>query len=210
MSIRLIIADFEPVIRAGLFSFFLNTDIQIVEEATNAELLFQKIGQYEPDVVLMDTDFPDGNGFQLVERIRENGYQGRIIFFSASDRQTSFARALAVGADSYLLKRVSRTELIRTIRSIVVNNDKSYSGELRRVANALKLRTFIEPQNPLTPREIQVLRHVAYGLSNKEIASSLKLSIDTIKEHIQNILRKLDVNDRTQAAVWAVRNNIIQ
>lgn len=210
MPVRLVVADPHPVVRAGLAAFFADADTQIVDEAQTGEQLVAKTLAAWPDVVLLDVKFPDQTGFEAVETLRARRYDGRIVFFSDVEQQASFARALAVGADSYLLKKTSRIELCRVVRALAADSDVGIerSGELRRVASLVRRRA-VDPTNPLTPRETQVLRCVALGLSNKEIAASLQLSLDTIKEHVQNILRKLDARDRAQAAVWAVRNRLI-
>lgn len=212
MPVRLVVADQRPVVRAGLFSFFSDGDVQIVDEAQTAEQLVAKTLVARPDVLLLDVNFPDQTGFEAVETLRAQRFDGRIVFFADVDQQAYFARALAVGADSYLLKKTSRAELARIVRTLGTGgtdpNGAPCSGELRRVASLLRRRS-VDPLNPLTARETQVLRHIAFGLSNKEIAASLQLSLDTVKEHVQNIMRKLDARDRAQAAVWAVRNKLI-
>lgn len=225
MPIRLIVADSHPVVCTGLTSFFADADVQIVGETHTGELTVSRTLERLPDVLLLEIDFPDMSGFDVVERLRARGYSKRIVFFSASDRLFHLSRAVAVGADSYLSKRATQTELLnvitalanqtpsRRVRGVSDASERieafgAYSGELRRAVPLLRRRP-VDPLNPLTERETQVLRHIATGLSNKEIASSLQLSLDTVKEHVQNILRKLDVDDRTQAAVWAVRNKLI-
>lgn len=222
MPVRLLVADPQPVVRAGLFTFFNNVDVQIVDNVQTCEQLIANTLALWPDVVILDAVFPDGSGFDAVMELRKKRYTGRILFFEASGRQTYVARALAVGADSYRLKSTPRADLVECVLALAnaANDDKlgkadanvnplpEYAGELLKVSPTMRKRN-VDPLNPLTDREAQVLRHVALGLSNKEIAFSLRLSVDTVKEHVQNILRKLDVNDRTQAAVWAVRNKQI-
>ena len=126
--------------------------------------------------------------------------------------ESSLQGAAAVGADARLLKTASQTEVVSLVRELALATTpeaaQKYSGDLRRVRRVMRLRQ-VDPLSPLTARETQVLRHITLGLSNKEIAFSLKLSVDTVKEHVQNILRKLEVNDRAQAAVWAVRNKLV-
>jgi DNA-binding NarL/FixJ family response regulator len=120
------------------------------------------------------------------------------------------ARAVALGASDYVLKGASRLELIDTVTKAAEGKSPSRSGELERVAGAMaKTNVPIDDAIPLTNRETQVLRHVALGLSNKEIGRSLSISIETVKEHVQNVLRKITVTDRTQAAVWAVRRGLV-
>ncbi|MBQ9812851.1 MAG: response regulator transcription factor [Thermoguttaceae bacterium] len=228
MPIRLIVADPQPVVRAGLFSFFADVDVQIVDEAQTAEQAIEKTLAVWPDALLLDVRFQDRSGFDVVATLRAERFDKRIVFFTSEERQPFLARALASGADSYLLKSTPRAELLRVVRNIATSEySPTYedydalveapdrieafganAGELRRASAHLRRRA-VDPLNPMTERETQVLRHIATGLSNKEIASSLQLSLDTVKEHVQNILRKLDVSDRTQAAVWAVRNKLV-
>jgi DNA-binding NarL/FixJ family response regulator len=129
---------------------------------------------------------------------------------STYDNPTYVARSVALGATDYVLKGSSREQLIEAIRSAATGNSPSEGGELGRIAGTMqKKKEASDDTVPLTNREMQVLRHVALGLSNKEIARSLTISIETVKEHVQNILRKIDVSDRTQAAVWAVRRGLV-
>jgi len=218
MTYRLVVADSQPVVRAGLRSFFHETDAVVVDEAQTSEQAVVKTLGAVPDALLLDVQFPDKSGFEAVEALRKSDFNGKIVFFADDERQVCFARATAVGADSYLLKKTSQAELLRVVFSLLSLNDErageqtdsaaSFSGELKRVASAMR-RSHVDALNPLSEREAQVLRQIALGLSNKEIASWLKLSLDTVKEHVRNILRKLDVNDRTQAAVWAVQKKMV-
>jgi DNA-binding NarL/FixJ family response regulator len=117
---------------------------------------------------------------------------------------------VALGASDYVLKGASREDLIATITAAAAGESPSRSGELKRIASTMKVRQVIDDDDvPLTQRETQVLRHVALGLSNREIGCSLEISVETVKEHVQNILRKIAVSDRTQAAVWAVRKGLV-
>jgi DNA-binding NarL/FixJ family response regulator len=145
-----------------------------------------------------------------LEKIKRKVPHQRVIMLSAFDTQTYVARAVSGGADEYLLKDTPREEMIATIQRVARDEDLSESSILRRVKRVMTRRKEGGDENiPLTPRELQVLRHVALGLSNREIGNALEISIETVKEHVQNILRKLDVNDRTQAAVWAVRKGCV-
>jgi DNA-binding NarL/FixJ family response regulator len=129
---------------------------------------------------------------------------------STYDNPTYIARAVALGAADYALKGSSREDLITTIVAAAAGESPSRAGELKKIAAAMKVRQAIDDDDvPLTQRETQVLRHVALGLSNREIGKSLEISVETVKEHVQNILRKIAVSDRTQAAVWAVRKGLV-
>jgi len=160
--------------------------------------------------VLLDIRMPDTDGLAALEQIRKRSPDARVVMLSTYDNPTYIARAVALGASDYVLKGSSREDLVATIQAAAAGESPCRSGELRRIAGAMKVRQVIDDDDvPLTQRETQVLRHVALGLSNKEIGRSLEISVETVKEHVQNILRKIAVSDRTQAAVWAVRKGLV-
>ncbi len=129
---------------------------------------------------------------------------------STYDNPTYVARAVALGARDYVLKGASRQQIIDTIVATAEGRGPQHAGQLLRVAGTMGTSPLSDGEpSPLTTRETQVLRHVALGLSNKEIGRSLAISIETVKEHVQNILRKIAASDRTQAAVWAVRKGLV-
>ncbi|GAB6167045.1 response regulator transcription factor [Thermostilla marina] len=210
MSIRLLIADDHQMIREGLVAILKGTEIEVVAEAATGAECIEKIEQTKPDVVLLDIRMPDLDGLEVLERLREKGIETKVIILSTYDNPTYVARSAALGARDYVLKGSSREEIINTIRAVMAGQGPTHTGELRRVADAMQTRATIDDDSvPLTQRELQVLRHVALGLSNKEIGRSLDISVETVKEHVQNILRKIAVSDRTQAAVWAVRKGLV-
>ncbi len=210
MSIRMLIADDHEVIRTGLASLLAGSDIEIVAEAANGKEAVEKAEEVKPDVILLDIRMPDGDGLATLEKLRAKVPESRVVMLSTYDNPTYIARAVALGASDYVLKGSTREALIDTITAAAQGESPSRSGELRRVAGAMKIRQVIDDDDvPLTQRETQVLRHVALGLSNKEIGRSLEISVETVKEHVQNILRKIAVSDRTQAAVWAVRKGLV-
>jgi DNA-binding NarL/FixJ family response regulator len=129
--------------------------------------------------------------------------------FSAYENPTYVARSVSAGAHDYLVKTATRTEIVAAIARAAEGSAPARTGALRRVAGEMAKREApTDARLPLTPRETQVLRHVAMGLSNKEIADSLEISVETVKEHVQNLLRKVSLADRTQAAVWAIRQGL--
>ncbi|NQT36546.1 MAG: response regulator transcription factor [Planctomycetes bacterium] len=210
MSIRMLVADDHQVIRTGLVSLLAGTDIEIVAEAaTGAECIVQA-KEHKPDVILLDIRMPDGDGLSTLEKLRVEVPDSCVVMLSTYDNPTYIARAVALGACDYVLKGSKREDIITTITAAAAGESPSRAGELRRIAGAMKVRQVIDDDDvPLTQRETQVLRHVALGLSNKEIGRSLEISVETVKEHVQNILRKIAVSDRTQAAVWAVRKGLV-
>jgi len=210
MSIRLLVADDHEVVRRGLASLFADSDIQVVAEARDATEAVSMARKHKPDVVLLDIRMTETDGLAALEKLRKDAPNSRVVILSTYDNPTYVARAVALGASDYVLKGCTRQELIGAITSAKAGESPSKAGELRRVAGAMSTRVSSTTGDiTLTQRETQVLRHVALGLSNKEIGRSLTISIETVKEHVQNILRKIAVNDRTQAAVWAVRNGLV-
>ena len=210
MSITLLVADDHEVIRIGLATLLEGSDIKIIAEAATGKETVKAAEQHHPDVILLDIRMPDGDGLATLEKLRSKVPESRVVMLSTFDNPTYVARSVALGASDYALKGSPRESLIDTILTAGAGESPSRSGELRRIAGAMKLRQVLDDDDvPLTQRETQVLRHVALGLSNKEIGRSLEISVETVKEHVQNILRKIAVNDRTQAAVWAVRKGLV-
>jgi len=210
MSIRLLVCDDHPVIRTGLAALLAGTDIEIVAEASNGKEVVRQAEKVKPDVVLLDIRMPDGDGLAVLDELKAASPESRVVMLSTYDNPTYIARAVALGASDYVLKGSSREDIIATITAASQGESPSRGGELRRIAGTMKTRQAIADDDvPLTQRETQVLRHVALGLSNKEIGRSLEISVETVKEHVQNILRKVAVSDRTQAAVWAVRRGLV-
>ena len=209
-KVRIIVADDHEVVRSGIVRLLSGTDIEIVAECSTAEEVVNLACNYKPDVVLLDIRMAPGNGgLTALEKISDEAPSVRCVMLTTFDNPTYIARAVAAGAHDYILKSCSRDELLDSIIDAASGKIPMRAGELRRVATTMANRvTTPDPDIALTQREMQVLRHVALGLSNKEIAQSLTISVETVKEHVQNILRKLAVSDRTQAAVWAVRRGL--
>jgi DNA-binding NarL/FixJ family response regulator len=198
------------VIRTGLVALLAGSGIEVVGQAATGKDTVKLAEQLRPDVILLDIRMPDADGLATLEKLRAKAPESRVVMLSTYDNPTYVARSVAMGAADYVLKGSTREALIETILAAASGESPSRSGELRRIANAMKLRQALDDDEvPLTQRETQVLRHVALGLSNKEIGRSLEISVETVKEHVQNILRKIAVSDRTQAAVWAVRKNLV-
>jgi DNA-binding NarL/FixJ family response regulator len=209
MSIKIIVADDHEVVRKGLASLLEGSDIEIVAEAQNGAEAVKLAVKHKPDVVLLDIRMTGTNGLDVIEEIRGKLPETRVVMLSTYDNPTYIARAVALGASDYVLKGTSRKELIAAIRAAAANEIPPHRSEVRRIAAAMAKRPVADEDVPLTSRESQVLRHIAMGLSNREIALALEISVETVKEHVQNILRKLGVADRTQAAVWAVRRKLV-
>jgi len=210
MSIQVLIADDHQVVREGLRCLFKNTEISIVAEAADGTQAVNESMRIRPDVVLMDVRMPDVDGLEALERIRRKLPDVPVVMLSSYDNPTYIARSVALGAADFLLKGSPRDILVEAISRAASKQGPPASSLLHQVKDAMSKRRDMADENvPLTNRELQVLRHVALGLSNREIGRSLDISVETVKEHVQNILRKIDVTDRTQAAVWAVRRGLV-
>lgn len=210
MTISLLVADDHQVVRMGLKNILEGTGVVVAAEATSGEEVLQKVAAEKPDVVLMDVRMPNGDGLHVLGRLKLDYPELPVILFSSYDNPTYIARAVALGAAAYVLKHDSRERLLETIQLAIRGESAWTREELRRVTGALATpRVVSDVEVPLTQRESEVLRQLANGLTNKEIALALGISYETVKEHVQHILRKVGVSDRTQAAVWAVRKGLV-
>lgn len=210
MSVDIVVVEEQEITRMGLASMFNATDIKVVAEATNGSEAVKMVSKHKPDVVLLDILRPEMDGFEVLERIRAAAPGSHVVMMSAYDNPTYVARAIAGGATDFVLKGASRRDLINVITAAASGRGPVREGEVQKIADTMgKTPVSQESGLPLTSRELQVLRHIALGLSNKEIARSLSISVETVKEHVQNILRKIPVTDRTQAAVWALRKGLV-
>ncbi len=208
-KIRLLVADDHEMLRAGLKCLLEGTEIKVVGEVATGQAAVKYCLDKEVDVLLLDVRLPDGDGLTTLGRIRLDKPDLPILMFSAFDNPTYVARAVALGANGYLLKGCSRADLITAIEAAAKGEHVWVRQELRRITAALATpRLAAEVEAPLSQREGEVLRHMAAGLTNKQIALALHIGCETVKEHVQHIIRKIGVTDRTQAAVWAVRKGL--
>lgn len=210
MSIKVLIVDDHEVVRLGIAGLLSQSDISVVADVGTGEQAIAAVKKWKPNVVLLDVRIPEMDGLTVLSRLRIDDSQVKIVMLSTYDNPTYVARAVALGANGYLLKSTSRHDLIAAIRKTAAGEDVWTREELRRVTGALATpRMAGEIEVPLTQRESEVLRQLAHGLTNKEIGQALGISYETVKEHVQHILRKIGVSDRTQAAVWAVRKGLV-
>lgn len=186
------------------------TEIDIVAEAATGDEAVRMVEQHKPDVVLLDIRMANSDGLNALGRLKLNRPKLPVLMLSGYDNPTYIARALALGASGYLLKDTGRDDLLSAIRRVAQGGDAWKRDELRRVTGALATpRVAGDIEVPLTQRETEVLAQLAFGLTNKEIAQVLGISYETVKEHVQHVLQKIGVSDRTQAAVWAVRKGLV-
>lgn len=209
MAITVLIADDHEVIRRGVEVLLESSHFRVVASAATVEQLVRLARKHKPDVVLLDVRLGDEDGLDAIRRVRSAATKTRIVVFSAFDNPTYVARAVAAGANDYLLKTADRDTLLAALDNAVADGPPTRTGMLRSVAASMTKRDVPgDAHVPLTPRELQTLRLIAMGLSNREIADTMGISVETVKEHVQNMLRKTSLHDRTQAAVWALRNGL--
>lgn len=210
MSIRVLVTDDHELVRSGIKAMLAGTDVDVVAEATSGVEAIERCATEQFDVVLLDIRMPGGDGLQALARLRQEHPNLPVLMLTAFENPTYVARALALGATGYMLKETPREQLLATIRRAARGEECWSRDELRKVTGALSTpRVSGDLDVPLTQRESEVLRQLAFGLTNKEIAQALNISYETVKEHVQHILRKIGVSDRTQAAVWAVRKGLV-
>lgn len=213
MAIKVLIADDHHVVRRGLV-FFLKTqpEIEIIGEAKNGLEAVEMMQTHQPDVVLMDLDMPVMNGIEATRQIKLNYPVVKIMILTSFSDQDHVIPAIEAGASGYQLKDIEPDILVQAITQLMKGehqlHPKATSHLLTHLTN--KNNTERQPLKELTKRELEVLREIAKGKSNKEIASSLFITEKTVKTHVSNLLSKLELADRTQAALYAVRHGITE
>jgi two-component system NarL family response regulator len=201
--IRILVVEDHHVVRQGLVAL-LNTvpDMSVVAEGADGKQAVDLFRQHEPDVTLMDLRMPNMGGVDAVAQIRQDYPAARIIVLTTFDGDEDIYRALQAGARAYLLKGMFGEELMDAIRAVHAGKSRIPAAVAERLANRMG--------GPgLTPRELDVLRLIVLGNSNKEIGEGLRISEATVKTHINNILSKLGVTDRTQATTTALQRGIV-
>jgi len=201
--IRLLTVDDHPIVRDGIARLIATQpDMEMVAEASDGQEAVEQFRKHQPDVTLMDLQMPNMNGMDAIGSIRGEFPEARIIVLTTYAGDVQVVRALKAGAQGYLLKGSLRKELIETIRGVHAGQ-KRLSPEL---ATGIAEHA---TDNALNPREISVLKLIAGGNTNKEIAAQLSVTEESVKSYVKNILAKLDANDRTHAVTIAVKRGII-
>ena len=207
MSIQVLLVDDHRVVRQGLRMFLsLDPEIDVIGEAANGEEAINLVAQLEPDVVLMDLLMPVMDGIEATKRIRKKFPDTEVIALTSVLEDASVVGAVRAGAIGYLLKDTDADELCQAIKSAAAGQVQLDPKAAERL-----MREIRAPESPekLTDREVEVLGLVAVGKANKEIANELHISETTVKTHVSNILMKLGVPSRTQAALYAVRIGLV-
>ncbi len=208
-AIRILVADDHPIVRDGLVAILTTQpDFDVVGEASTGGEAVERTLRTAPDVLLLDLAMPELDGVEVLRQLRAQGSQARAIVFTAFDTDERILGAVRAGAQGYLLKGVPRDDIFRAVRTVAAG------GSLLTPIVAARLLRNIEspmPEAPtaLTPRELDVLRLLARGRQNKEIARELGISLRTVKFHVASLLQKLGVGNRTEAVTAAARRGLI-
>lgn len=207
MTVRLLIADDHELVRAGLREFFRASEVEVVAEATTVGELIDLAERTNPQVVLLSPNLLTDDITAELVRIEPRLKPAAVLLFSTHSSPALIAAGVAAGAAGIIAKDATRDGLIESIQAAGGGKTVWSREELRRAGSSADSANDIDVQ--LTRRERQVLTKLVDGLTNKQIAIELDISYETVKEHVQHILRKIAVTDRTQAAVWAVRHGLV-
>lgn len=210
--IRVLIADDHHVVRRGLL-FFLKTqkDIEVIGEAKNGIEAVELVESLQPDIVLMDLVMPEMDGIQATKKIKAKWPNVAILMLTSFSDKDHVLPAIEAGAAGYQLKDIEPDELVNAIRQIIRGENIIHPVATSQLEEVLREEENLpHVKNPLTPRERDVLAELTKGKSNREIASSLFVTEKTVKTHISNIFTKLEVQDRTQAALYAVKHGLTE
>ena len=215
--IRLMIADDHELFRRGLRMVLEDEDdIEVIDEAGDGEVAVDLAREHAPDVVVMDVRMPGLSGIEAARRIKEEEPGTKILVLTISDEEDDLYEAIKAGANGYLLKEISIDEIAHAVRSVhsgqSLISPSMASKLLDEFAAMIKKEEQKEevPAPRLTPREMEVLEHVAQGMNNREIAKALFISENTVKNHVRNILEKLHLHSRMEAVVYAVREKLLE
>ncbi len=212
MSIRVMLADDHILMREGIRQLLeCDSTIEIVGEVSNGEQCIQMIRKVKPQVLLLDINMPVKNGIEVLKEIRQNKWNVKVLILTVHNEIEYLLKALDIGVDGYILKESEFSELQKAIHAVFSGESYIQPSLIPILNNRMVLRDKDKDKiEELTKRELEVLIEVANGKLNKEIANELKISERTVKNHISNIFKKIDVSDRTQAAVFAIKNDLIK
>ena len=212
MKTKVMIADDHSLIREGIKQLLeFDGSIEVISEASNGVECLEKLEVLSPDVLLLDINMPHMNGIDVLKQLKETESDVKVLILTVHNELEYLLKAIDIGVDGYILKDSESSELKKAIDIICKGENYIQPSLIPALNNQLANRDIDKDKiDLLTSREYEVLIQVANGMSNKEIATNLNISERTVKNHISNIFKKIDVSDRTQAAVFAIKNNIIK
>lgn len=211
MAVKVMITDDHSLIREGLKQLLeLEGDFQVIAETCDGIDCMEKLKEQIPDVLLLDINMPRMNGLEVLQKIKDEKIDVKILVLTVHNEVEYLLKAVDIGINGYLLKDSESSELKKAILSVVDGEDY-IQPSLIPVLNAKMIDRDMDSEKieKLTKRELEVLKLLAVGMYNKGVADELHISERTVKNHVSSIFKKIDVSDRTQAAVFAIRNNLI-
>ena len=212
MAVKIMIADDHSMIREGLKNLLeLDGDIQVIAEAVDGEDCLEKLELVKPDVLLLDINMPKKNGLEVLKSLKSRRSKLKVLVLTVHNEIEYLMKAVDIGVNGYVLKDSESAELKKAIFT-VADGETYIQPSLIPALNAKMIETNKDAEKikSLTKRELDVLKLLAVGMFNKEVGKRLEISERTVKNHVSNIFKKLGVTDRTQAAVFAIRNNLVQ
>lgn len=211
MAVEIMIVDDHSMVREGLKQLLeLDGDIIVTAEAGDGVECLKLLEKNVPQVILLDINMPNMNGLEVLEKIKEKKINTKVIILTVHNEIEYLLKAVEIGIDGYMLKDSDSNELKKAISS-VISGENYIQSNLIPLLNSKMIERDMDKEKIelLTKREVEVLRLLAYGSYNKDIGEALNISERTVKNHISSIFKKIDVGDRTQAAIFAIRNNLI-
>lgn len=212
MSTKVMLVDDHALIREGIKQLLeFDGSIDVIEQASDGAECLEKLQHVQPDILLLDINMPNVNGIEVLEEIKKKNIPVKVLMLTVHSEAEYLVQAVDIGANGYILKDSGSEELKKAIQS-VMEGDSYIQPSLIPSLNSRLVNRDIDKEKiaALTKREMKILTQIAGGMFNKEIAMNLNISERTVKNHISNIFKKIDVSDRTQAAVFAIRNNIVK
>lgn len=211
-TIKVMIADDHNLMREGIKQLLeLDGNIKVIAEAGDGVECLEKLKEYNPDILLLDINMPEKNGIEVLKTLKEDKLDVKVLMLTLHNEVEYLVKSVDNGVDGYIMKDSESAELKKAIFMVLSGKTYIQPSLIPELNFHLANRDVEEDKiDFLTKRELEVLIQVANGMSNKEIALNLDISERTVKNHISNIFKKIDVSDRTQAAVFAIKNNIIK
>jgi Response regulator containing a CheY-like receiver domain and an HTH DNA-binding domain len=206
-----VLVDDHAIWRGGVRSLLEDTEFEVVGEASSGKEALQVVRETNPDLVLLDIRMAGGDGLDALQALKREHPRTAVVMLTTYDNPTYMARAVAGGAAGYLLKGIHLDDLLAALRAVAGGEMLLAAQDLVRSLRSISDAAADAPEliEPLTDREVEVLRLVATGLNNRDIGAVLFVAESTVKTHVEHILGKLGVSDRVQAAVWAARNGLV-
>lgn len=212
MSIKVMLTDDHALMREGIKHLLeFDGSIEVIEEASDGIECLQKLEKIHPDILLLDINMPEMNAIEVLEELKRREDPLKVLILTVHSEVEYLVKAVDIGANGYILKDSGSSELKQAI-DVIMSGESYIQPSLLPALNSRLINRDVDQDKlrTLTKRELEILTQVAGGMFNKEIAVNLNISERTVKNHISNIFRKIDVSDRTQAAVFAIRNNIVK